>query len=160
MATTIITPSEEVLVIEQEIATLVEVETNTILVIEESEPSGLTVTDEQIILVVESETAILVEAVVESVLVVEAVEVVTLEVVEQGPPGPPGPVAEVVAGTIDLIYTDDKLTVVDLPDGTYKLLSYFGGLLTRVDHVKSGQTVRKDFVYTGGRLEAVNTSFV
>lgn len=82
-----------------------------------------------------------------------------IEVARQGPPGPPG-TSTPVAGTTDLIYTIGKLTRVDLPDGTYKTLTYTGDVLNRVDHVKAGQTVRKDLVYVAERLEAVNTSFV
>lgn len=77
----------------------------------------------------------------------------------RGPAGPAGPVGgTVVTGTTDLIYTLGKLTRVNLPDGTHKLLTYTGSVLNRVDHVKTGQTVRKDMVYASGRLDAVETS--
>lgn len=85
-----------------------------------------------------------------------------IEVARQGPPGPAGNAA--VAGTLDLIYTGEVLTRINLADGTHKLFTYLGGLygnlITRIDHVKTGLIVRKDFVYTGSRLEAVETSFV
>lgn len=158
---TIIIPSEEVLVVEQEIASVIETEVPAVLVIEETGLNGVLTTEEQVVLLVESETSIIVETVVEQVLVVQETEIVVLEAAEQGPPGPPGPVGGTpVAGTTDLIYTGANLTRVDLPDGTHKLFTYLGNLLSRLDHVKTGQTVRKDFVYTGSRLEAVNTSFV
>ena len=78
----------------------------------------------------------------------------------RGPAGPAGSASAIIPGTIDFIYTADKLTRVDLPDGSYKEFTYVADKVVRTDHVKATQTVRKDFVYVGAKLQAMEVSIL
>lgn len=159
MSNTIILQSEDVLVIEQETASVVETQVETVLTVEATE-YGVVETEVETVLVVESETSILVETEVETVLVVQDTEIVVLEAVEQGPPGPPGPIAAIIPGVTDYAWTGEQLDRIDLPDGTYKLYTYALGKILRLDHVKTGQTVRKDYVWVGDLLESTVTTIL
>ena len=77
-----------------------------------------------------------------------------------GPAGPAGSASAITPGVTDFIYTADKLTRIDLPDGSYKAITYVADKVVRTDHVKATQTVRKDFVYAGARLKAMEVSIL
>lgn len=59
-------------------------------------------------------------------------------------------------------YTGDALTRIDYDDGSYKVLGYSNGLLTRVDLHVNGQSEikRKDFLYSNGILTNINETVV
>jgi len=54
--------------------------------------------------------------------------------------------------------TGDLVTRIDYDDGSYKVFSYTGSRLDRIDYVHGGATTRKDLVYSAGLLvEIVQT---
>jgi hypothetical protein len=56
-------------------------------------------------------------------------------------------------------YTGDNLTGITYSsDSSSKVLTYTLGVLTRVDHVLSDRTIRKDFNYTLGKLTSITES--
>jgi hypothetical protein len=72
---------------------------------------------------------------------------------EYGPEGPRG------VGPA-LTYTGTRLDRVDYDAGDYKLLTYTGAQLNRVDWVMYDKIIRKDLVYSGTQLVAVNQSIL
>lgn len=56
----------------------------------------------------------------------------------------------------EITWTGDLVTRVDYDGGEYKVYTYTGTRLDRVDFVRGATTTRKDFVYTDGRLTAIN----
>lgn len=86
---------------------------------------------------------------------------VKIGLAQAGPAGPAGPAGGVpVAGNIDFTRTGDQLDRIDLPDGSHKLFTYAAGKFSRVDHVKTTQTVRKDFVWAGDVIDRIEVSIV
>lgn len=67
---------------------------------------------------------------------------------------------EVIEGLTELEYTGQDLVRVDMPDGSYKELTYAGGILVQVDHIQATQTVRKTLNYTLGVLTSVLTEML
>ena len=59
-----------------------------------------------------------------------------------------------------LTYSGDSLTTVTFDGGDYKTLTYTGANLTRVDWVMADKIIRKDLVYAGEQLSAVNQSII
>ena len=74
--------------------------------------------------------------------------------------GVQGATPEVIEGLKELTYTGEDLSRVDMPDGSYKLLTYVDTVLTQVDHVQLTQTVRQTLYYTSGVLTSVNTEII
>lgn len=63
-------------------------------------------------------------------------------VIPQGPPQEqePGPA---------FTYTSGKVTRIDYDSGNYKVLSYTGSVLNRIDYYTGASVIRKTFVYNG-----------
>ena len=85
---------------------------------------------------------------------------VETNVIVVGSQGVQGATPEVVEGLKQLTYTGEDLSRVDMPDGSYKLLTYTDTVLTQVDHVQATQTVRQTLYYTTGVLTSVNTEII
>ena len=88
------------------------------------------------------------------------VTAVETNVIVVGNQGVQGATPEVVEGLKLLTYTGEDLSRVDMPDGSYKLLTYVDTILTQVDHVQATQTVRQTLYYTTGVLTSVNTEII
>ena len=88
--------------------------------------------------------------------VVEQIEL--LETAEQGPPGPPGPASGGETSPV-LTRVDGLLTRIDYASGNYRVLSYTGTRLDRVDYVQGPVTKRRVLNYAlGGELASVTDS--
>ena len=51
--------------------------------------------------------------------------------------------------------TGDLVTRIDYAGGWYKVFTYTGTRLDRIDYVHDGATTRKDLHYTGGLLTSI-----
>ena len=91
---------------------------------------------------------------------VAPITAIETNVIVVGSQGVQGATPEVVEGLKQLTYTGEDLSRVDLPDGSYKLLTYVDTILTQVDHVQATQTVRQTLYYTTGVLTSVNTEII
>lgn len=88
------------------------------------------------------------------------IQAVETNVIVVNETGVQGATPEVIEGLKELTYTGEDLSRVDMPDGSYKLLTYVDTVLTQVDHVQLTQTVRQTLYYTSGVLTSVNTEII
>jgi hypothetical protein len=67
---------------------------------------------------------------------------------------------ETVDGTRTFTRLNGVLIRTDMEDGSYKLFTYVGDKTLRIDHVKSIETIRKDFIYNGDIVESIVISII
>ena len=96
------------------------------------------------------------------VVVSNPVPIIAIErqVIVIGESGRQGTISSDTEGLTELTYSGEDLQRVDMPDGSYKELTWSSGRLTQVDHIQSDKTVRKTLYYTLGVLTSVFTEIL
>lgn len=75
----------------------------------------------------------------------------------QGPPGPPGKDGYIPPRSPVFTYLPGgSVSRIDYDDGRYKVFSYGAGdMLMQLDYINGAVTVRKEFVYSAGKLQSI-----